>query len=254
MIIVLHIHMNLFDHPKYLSDELNASSEEEIFYAFKQGVKEIYGRDLPFDSLAILMAHSALETGKWRVGLHRWNFGNVRAYPSKLKDDEFFTMFKCGEILRGKEVFFEPPHPNSAFRAFRSREEGIKHHLKFLMRKRYKKAWEMILVGNAEGYSHELRAGGYYTANKKLYTRALVKLTSEYLKKKDKLTSWRPVEPEANAYDVETGLVPIPSVEINRPDKIDYPNTNKAATGSAIVAILVAAAAYIMSQCSNCLQ
>jgi len=238
--------MSLFNHPQYLPDELNASSEEEIFYAFKEGTKELYGKDLPFESIAILLAHSALETGRWRVGLHRWNFGNIRAYPAKLKEDEYFTMFKCGEILSqvAEEVFFEPPHPNSVFRAFTSREEGIKHHLKFLMKKRYKKAWEMLLVGNAAGYSHELRAGGYYTANEKLYTRTLVKLTSEYLKKKDKLTSWRPLSIN-EVQDVKTGLISIPSIDINRPDKIDYPHTK--ATGSVVLIFVAAVIAYLAS-------
>lgn len=241
--------MNLFDHPKYLADELNASTEEEIFYAFKQGVKDVCGRSLPFESLAVLMAHSALETGRWRVGLHRWNFGNIRAYPDRLKDDEYFTMFKCSEILKGKEVFFEPPHPNSIFRAFTSRKEGIQHHLKFLMKKRYKKAWEMVLAGNATGYSHELRAAGYYTANEKRYTKTLVKLTLEYLNKRKNLNSWEPADPVTPVETSKIKLIPVPFIKINRPDEInhlDIKMPNKAA-GSIVMITLMAVIAYVVS-------
>jgi len=203
--------MSLFNYPKYLTDELNASSKEEIFYAFKQSLKSIYGKEFPFTSIAVLLAHSALETGHWKVGLHRWNFGNIRAYPDKLKDGEYFTMFRCGEILKGKEVFFDPPDPNSAFRAFLSQEEGMNHHLNFLKKSRYAKAWKEFLNGNPAAYSHELRAAKYYTASEKLYTVTLVKLFNEFVRDKEHLLSYKPpVKPPVASRTIEAREIPIP--------------------------------------------
>ena len=215
--------MDLYNHKHFLKDELNASSREEVFYAFKTGVKEGLGLELSFESLIVLLAHSALETGHWKRGLHNWNFGNVKAYPNRLKEGEYFTMFRCSEILNGKEIFFDPPHLQTHFRAFTSKEEGVKHHLSFLLKK-YTKAWEKALVGDPAGYSHELKKGGYYTANEASYTNTLVSVFNTFKRDRVNLESYKPVEkPEPiEEEDIpDTDPSPPPSIpELPKPDTI----------------------------------
>ena len=237
--------MSLFNHAKYLPDELNASSKEEIFYAFKQGIKDIYDKELSFESIIVLLAHSALETGHWKVGLHNWNFGNIRAYPDKLKDGEYFTMFRCGEILLGKEVFFEPPDPNSAFRAFLSREDGIRHHLSFLQKTRYVKAWKEVLNGNPGAYAHALRAGGYYTANEKLYTNTLVKLFNEFIKQKEAFLSYEPPK-------LVPGIESILVTYLYEPPKLT-PEPNVAIKGPITIGVIcLGILAWVISALGGC--
>jgi len=250
--------MSFYDHPQYIPDELNAASEEEIFHALRVGTEDVCGKQLSFESLAVLLAHSALETGRWKVGLHRWNFGNVKAYPDKLEKDQYFTMFRCGEILNGKQQYFDPPHPQCCFRAFKTREDGIRYHLDFLMnRKRYSKAWQEVLKGNPSAYSHELRVGGYYTANEKLYTATLVRLFGEFAGKKNKLLAYSDAQIEnekkalepPKAPDLKLKDIPMPTIDIvhdqkeNEPDK--QPNGGKA--GIAIVVAIVAIIGYLLS-------
>ncbi len=243
--------MSLFDHSKYIPDRLNAASVEEIFYALKLGLKEVYKQDFSFESIVVLLAHSALETGRWKVGLHRWNFGNVKAYPDKLKDGEFFTLFRCGEILNGKEVFFDPPHPQCAFRAYKTRDEGISEHLKFLQRKRYAKAWQMVLKGDPAAYAHELRVGGYYTANEKIYTKTLVKLFNEYAKKKEELMNWEP-EKELEAPPLKLEDIPIPYEHNVIIDNNDIKDNVNAKEKVIFITLIAGVAAWIASLFSGC--
>ena len=240
--------MTLFEHPKYIPDELNASSPEEIYYAFKEGVKELIGKELPFKSLIILLSHSALETGHWKVGLHCWNFGNTKAYPDKLKGGEYFTMFRCSEILSGKEQFFDPPHPYTAFRAFLSSKDGIEHQIKFLLQKRYAKAWQEVLNGNSSAYSLALHKAGYYTASPTLYTKVLVSVVAKYSKMEKQLTSWEPpkTHPPMPA-DPHPDNIPIPyePAIIKVEDEIVKPKNKMKAAG--IIGIIAIIIGYIIS-------
>jgi hypothetical protein len=143
------------------------------------------------------------------------------------------------------------------------------HHLNFLMkRKRYAKAWQEVLNGDPAAYSHELKAGGYYTANEARYTNTLVNLFNEYVKKKAKLLAWEPPiinenadtdpsPPPDSADDpilpppppiIEVDEIPIPDPEFpepilddDEPDTIPYrkkPRVSKGGIGI-VVAILV---------------
>lgn len=177
--------MDLLSHPKYIVSKLCYLSEQHAFIYFRDAYKNLTGNYPSKTTLAILVAHSALETGRWKAGFYCWNFGNVRCpgnNPNKLKDGEYFTMFKCSEIINKKEIFYEPPHPNSVFRGFKSAQDGISHHLNFLKSK-FPKAWAKAINGTAEEYSHALRAAKYYTANEERYTKNLASITKEFLSK-----------------------------------------------------------------------
>lgn len=172
----------LYDHPRYIPDKLCYLKTNEAVEAFRVGYKK-YMNNIPSrETLAILVAQSALETGWWRAGLHCWNFGNTRCNPNKLRDDEYFTMFKAGEIINGKEVFFYPPHPGSVFQAFKTAEDGVAHHLKFLtMKDNYTKAWGEAYRGNPEQYIIELKRGGYFTASLDRYMKTFLSVYGRVL-------------------------------------------------------------------------
>lgn len=132
------------------------------------------------ESILVLMAHSALETGRWK-SCHCWNLGNVK---SKEGDGRDYTFFRCNEVIKGKVVWFDPPHPETRFRAFRTLREGALDHLAFLMgMKRYAHAWPYVLNADPVAFVHALKAGGYFTADPIPYARSVASIFYEYERK-----------------------------------------------------------------------
>jgi hypothetical protein len=197
-----------FQHHQYLPDEKKALSEGEATYALREGFKLVYGKYPSDKSLAVLWAKSALETGRWKE-MHCYNFGNIkkRHVPD---DGHYFTMFRCGEILKGKEIFFDPPHPQTHFRAWKTPEDGAKAYIMFVgnTRGRYFPAWLKVLDGDPEGYSRELSRLGYYTASVELYTKGVVRLFNEFMSKKEELLSWKPEPLVEEHHDTDVDYEP----------------------------------------------
>jgi hypothetical protein len=191
----------LFDHPNYVAPEQKTITEEQAAYALREAWKRIYGYYPSLNSLAVIWAKTCLETGHFKVGFWNYNFGNIK----RKNDDELFTMFRCSEILNGKEVFFDPPHPQTAFRAYLTIEDGAENYLKFVSKRTA--AWQKVIEGDPKGYAHELKLARYYTASEEKYTNTLVGLFNTFLKNKDKLLSWVPPEED----NKDTDPAPPPS-------------------------------------------
>jgi hypothetical protein len=109
-------------------DRLTPLTAAEVLKAFKGAFATVCGVDPSKECLALLVAQSALETGRWR-SIHCFNFGNVKAsndYTGK------YCQFRCNEVINGKVQWFDPPHPQTSFRAFDSVDSGAIDHLRFL--------------------------------------------------------------------------------------------------------------------------
>lgn len=186
-----------FKHELCLPDEVKTLKEAEAAYALREAWYRIYGEYPSNKSLAVLWAKSALETGRWKF-IHCYNFGNIKKkWPTKYSSDDghYFCMYKCGEVLNGKHQIFEPPHPQTHFRGYKTIEDGAKDYIRFVsQQKRYLKAWEKVIEGDPVGYSYELKVSGYYTASLERYTAGVVRLFNEFLKRQDELLSWEPEE------------------------------------------------------------
>jgi len=140
------------------------------------------------DTIRVLLAHWALETG-WGKWMWCYNVGNVKSHSG---DDHDYCFFKCNEILikpvaerllvedptrvqitsyRSDDtciVWFLPKHPWSRFRAFKTLEEGVYHHLKLLVQK-FNKAWPHAVAGDPEEYCYALKEQRYFTADLSSY-------------------------------------------------------------------------------------
>lgn len=127
------------------------------------------------ESILVLLAQGALETGRWR-SMHCWNLGNAKHTPG---DGRSFTFYRCNEIIAGKTVWFDPPHPASCFRAFRSIQEGAVDYLGML-RRRFTKAWPAVLGGDPRAFVQQLKAQGYFTADEKPYENSVASLFHEF--------------------------------------------------------------------------
>ncbi len=201
--------------PLYIPDTKTILSEAEGTYALKEAWKNIYGKYPSKKALAVLWAKVCLETGRFK-SMHCFNFGNI-----KVRSNMTFTMYECGEeisLKQAQQLVKESPelvtiirtyswpngskrasvkikagHKWSQFVAHKTATEGAEYYIRFVSKnKRYFKAWQKLMAGDPVGYSHELKVAGYYTANEDLYTKGVVRLTNEFIKKSDKLMSWKP--------------------------------------------------------------
>jgi len=191
--------VNYYKSKLYIPVEIKKLGEGQAAVALREAWKRIYKSYPSNKSLALLWSQSALETGRWCI-IRNYNFGNIKkrhANPKyKITDDKcYFTMFKCGEVINGKHIMFDPPHVQTHFRSYMNAVEGAEDYIRFVSKKkRYVKAWKQVLKGDPVAYSKELGRAGYYTANEALYTKGVVRLTNEFLRKAKKLLAWKPAD------------------------------------------------------------
>ncbi len=160
-----------------LPDELTPLDAKNVARAFRSAYETVCGVTPSRECLALMVAQSALETGRWK-SIHRYNFGNVKASESY---EGYYCQFRCNEVINGKVQWFDPPHLQTNFRAFLELEVGALDHVKFLQRPRYAKAWVALQGGTPLAFVETLKAAGYFTADAGPYARAVVSLWKEYL-------------------------------------------------------------------------
>jgi hypothetical protein len=160
-----------------LPNTLTHVGADELGRALADGWRKLFGVAPRRESILTLMAQSALETGRWRY-CHCWSLGNIKSVDGDGRD---FTFYRCSEIVRGKEVWFDPPSPTCRFRAFHTLAEGAVDYLAFLRGlKRYQAAWADVLAGDPLAFVHSLKAGGYFTAAEAPYARSVSSLFHEF--------------------------------------------------------------------------
>lgn len=157
-------------------DKLTPLTAAEVAPAFRAAYVQVFGAKPSVRTLAILMAQSALESGRWR-SLHCFNLTNIKASESY---EGFYCLYRCSEIINGREEWFSPPHPQCRFRAFLSLAEASVDYLLFLTRARYQPALKQAQAGDPRAFVDALKKGGFFTAAEEPYAKAVVSLTAEY--------------------------------------------------------------------------
>lgn len=162
-----------------VQDKLTPCTAADVLRAFRSALETLTGKTPSNAQLAVLVAQSALETGRWR-SIHCWNFGNVKAGPDY---EWLYCQFRCNEVINGHVEWFDPPHPQCNFRAFTSIDTGALAHLRFLSGlKRYAGAWKAAEQGDPAAFVHALKLAGYFTADETPYRRSVVSLFNEYMR------------------------------------------------------------------------
>lgn len=174
-------------------------SFEEAQAALASALRLQLGKWPSREALALALAKTALETGRWK-SIWNFNFGNVKAGEKYVGS---YCCFELNEVLNGKVVWFsprgrldrkggkvvaepfdDPPgHPQTRMRAFPNAFDGAEAYVKFVAGGRYAAAWQLLLAGDAAGYSRALKAAGYYTAPVEDYVRGVVSLQREFMGK-----------------------------------------------------------------------
>ncbi|KKN70842.1 hypothetical protein LCGC14_0427340 [marine sediment metagenome] len=192
------------DDYKFMDSAKTPLTEAEAAYYLRAAWKNIYDVYPSVNSLALLWAQSAGETGRWKL-LRCNNWGNI-----KKRTDTKWTSYDAGEVINGKHQMFYPYHPQTHFAAFDGPLAGAEYYIRFLsQRTRYKKAWVEVMAGDPVAYCRELKKAGYFTAGLAHYTRGVVSLTNEFKRKADALMTWAP-EPEP---EPEPVVIPEPKPE-----------------------------------------
>lgn len=170
---------------------------------FDQAAKALRGalENPPDHVLALALAKSALETGRWDA-IWNYNFGNIKAGPTYAG---MYTCITLNEVLAGKVVWFAPHgqltggpsspivgaaiavppgHPQTRMRAYAGPTDGAYAYVDFVGgSKRYAAAWQALLRGEPSAYVHELKRAGYFTAAEEPYRKAVARLHAEYVAK-----------------------------------------------------------------------
>jgi len=164
---------------EFVKDVITTVDAEEMILTLYQVWRSFHGQYPRIESLACCLAQMALETGHMQM-CHCWNVGNIKR--KGVEDDNDWTMFRCGEVINGRQYMFDPPHPQTHFRAYCCLEDGMMDYIRFLAyRDRYREGWLQVHLGDPEMMSRKLGEAGYYTAPIPKYTEHVVSLYSRYL-------------------------------------------------------------------------
>jgi hypothetical protein len=150
----------------------------------------------------ILLGQMALETGRFEATMN-YNFGGVKCSANWPGCWQHFTTTEHvteGEAVRFVEMAppgskverigvdaegrvilrFSGRHHVNKFRAFETLDDAVKHHVAFLLGKRYRTAVLLAMAGRADDYAISLRSAGYYTGDAATYARNVRLLAREY--------------------------------------------------------------------------
>ena len=179
---------------------------EDMKGAMSRAWKQTFGNEPSVDSLCVLLAQSALETGQWRA-CYCYNLGNVKAGKSWTGDYCFYYADEIVDSVTAQKWFdlraprtdgqagdnivlkqlpngkvrttLYPDHPACRFRTFTNLNAAVEHHIEFL-RGRYAEALPFAEAGDPAGFVRVLREKGYFTAPLDPYIRSVTSLFEKF--------------------------------------------------------------------------
>lgn len=172
------------------------SSDDYVRAAVRAGVALGMGI-LPEPAIGILYAQYAIETGG--TNCFNWNIGNVKKVAGDgfdyhclrgvwegVSPAEAARLIASGEAIADPSanharavgagrvsVIFNPPHPQTRFRAYPSLDVSMQHHLELLAKKRFASCWPAVMAGNVDAFAAALKAKGYFTADAGAYANGM---------------------------------------------------------------------------------
>lgn len=152
------------------------ATPEDVIDAFWHAHQRVIGGPCPVNLLTMLTAMSAFETDEWRA-MWCWNLGNIRGTAPGT--GEWTSIKGASEIENGREVFYDVG-PDNKFAAYPNILASAEHVVRFLgtatkppAPNRYQAAWDAAVAGDVDGFVAGMKAGGYFTAGLKHYTKGV---------------------------------------------------------------------------------
>jgi hypothetical protein len=200
---------------KFVTDRITRVTPQQFVSALSEALLSALHVQPTKQSVCVLAAQSALETGRWAF-CHNYNFGNVKSVEGDMYD---YTFFACGEDLpilvaqkfvaasdlsapckiveswpteNLADVMFYPDHPACRFRAYvvlnsdntineqASLTYGMSAYL-MLLQTRFAKAWPAVLAGDPRAFVQALKAEDYFTAPEKPYEDSVSEIFQEFM-------------------------------------------------------------------------
>ena len=178
-------------------------SPVEVYMALRLQLEAQLGKEQTTRAgTMILLGQMALETGRFKETMN-YNFGGVKCASTWSGCWQHFTttehvteeeaqvylasapkgskVERVGEDEKGRVILrFSGRHPVNKFRAFETLDDAMRHHVAFLLGKRYRTAVHLAMAGRADDYAIALRSAGYYTGDAATYARNVRLLAREY--------------------------------------------------------------------------
>lgn len=227
------------------------------------------------ESLALVLAQSALETGRWEKMVD-WNFGGVKANSTKI-DHTYFWTAECVSPTTGNDLIAKstaaaparlatdqnrckagelrimvgPKHPWARFRAFESAEAGARDYLGFLATRTA--AWEIAnTTADAKSFVAALKKARYFMGPEDVYFANVASMQREFLR------TLPPVIPDVSTIPParlalpgippNTSGTPAPSPSVQPAPPAPVPGPSRSTTrgfGDVIAFALVVGLAYV---------
>lgn len=124
----------------------------------------------PATALAMLLAHSALETAEW-AKLRGWNFGNITALK---RNRPYYVLRGVTEYVDGKPVVVD-----MYFRWYPSASLGAWDFV-HVLRKTFPPAWALLESRDPDAYANALADAKYYTGSREKYAEGLSRWYTEF--------------------------------------------------------------------------
>lgn len=153
---------------------------DQIAASFVNGWIDIYNDYPKKEQIAVLYAQNALETGGTKY-MFCYNLGNVKAVDVSGQTIEYCMLSNVWEIINGQKQIFQPPSPQTWFRAFDSLDEGVSFYMGLLKNSKFKVAWSAVESGDPKAFAHLLKINGYYTAPEADYISAMTYYFNKFM-------------------------------------------------------------------------
>lgn len=167
--------------------------------------------------IGVIWAQNALETGQ-STSMWNNNIANVK-YTAAAGDVDYCQLANVGEMVKGIKIVYQPPHPATWFRSFKTLADGVTFQINFLKNARYKNSWSAVQAGNPAAFAHLLKIAGYYTASEQDYVNAINTYFNKYMKDTNFEKALAEVQKVISMNSIEPGIaepepVSIPEVTI----------------------------------------